>query len=272
MDNKEIIKKVLDNTDNFQNKTAEELKSMLDNELSKPDSEIDFALVDELTTAVIEAEGKQRLTVNIDEEFSKLQGKTAIRRRTFHFPKWAVGVSAACVMLLCANFISVAALNKNIISAVIEFTKGGFSVDFNLSDNETSELNVSEQDPFGMVAECAKYGIYSETPHYLPKGFKLDSIEPNINEEYANTVSFRFIEGDKSICIDFTRFWGEVGQIGIPSDDFNISEIEVNGCPAIVSKEDNQYTITYQNDKTVFFMFTQNVSYDECEKIVKSIK
>lgn len=56
MDNKEIIKKVLDNADNFQNKSAEELRAMLDKELSKPDSETDYALVDELTTAIIEAE------------------------------------------------------------------------------------------------------------------------------------------------------------------------------------------------------------------------
>ncbi len=272
MDNKDIIRKVLDSADNFQNKSAEELRAMLDKELSKPDNETDYALVDELTTAIIEAEGNQRLTVNIDEEFSKLQEKTAVHGRTFHFPKWAVGVSAACVMLVCANFVSVAALNKNIISAVIEFTKGGFSVDFNKPDNNTADMPISEQDPFGIVAECAKYNIYSETPYYLPEGFELDGIETNINKDYANTVSFRFINGDKSICMDFTRFWNDVGQIGIPSDNFNISEIEVNGYPAIISKEDNQYTITYQKDKTVFFMFTQDVPYEECEKIVESIK
>lgn len=271
MDNKEIIKKVLDNADNFQNKSAEELKAMLDKELSKPDNETDYALVDELTTAVIEAEGNQRLTVDIDEEFSRLQKKTA-KRGAFHFPKWTVGVSAACVMLLCANFISVAALNKNIISAVIEFTKGGFSVNFNGSDNEAAELPVSEQDPFGIVAECAKYDIYPETPHYLPEGFVLDFIDTNVNEDYANDVRFIFKNGNQRISIDFTRYWNEIGKIGVPSDDYNISETEVNGCPAIVSKEDNQYTITYQKDKTVFFMFADGVPYDECEKIVESIK
>ena len=75
-----------------------------------------------------------------------------------------------------------------------------------------------------------------------------------------------------SISVYYDNFHNEVGQTGIPSDHFNISETEVNGCPAIISKEDNQYTITYQRDKTVFFMFTRDVSYDECEKIVKSIK
>ncbi len=46
----------------------------------------------------------------------------------------------------------------------------------------------------------------------------------------------------------------------------------MNGSSAIVSKEDNQYTIMYLKGKTEFFMFSVDVPYDECEKIVASIK
>lgn len=85
-------------------------------------------------------------------------------------------------------------------------------------------------------------------------------------------VRFIFKKGNQSISFDFEVYKNEVGQIGIPSDHYNISETEINGYPAIVSKEDNQYTITYQKDKTVFFMFADGVPYDECERIVESIK
>lgn len=270
MDNKDIIKMVLSEADYFQSKSADELREMLDNELSKPADKTDYGLVDELTTAIIEAEGKERLTVDADMELDKLQSKIAKSNRVIHIPKWAFGLSAACVMLICVNCISVAAWNTNIVSAVIKFTKGGFSVDFN--NESTFELPTAENDPFGIIAECAKYDIYPETPFYLPEGFVLDFIDTNVNEDYANTVRFIFKNENQRISLDFIRYWNEIGKIGVPSDDFNISETEVNGYPAIVSKEDNQYTITYQKDKTVFFMFAQDVPYDECEKIVESIK
>lgn len=272
MDNKDIIERVLSEADNFQSMSAEELKEMLDKELSKPDDQIDYEFVDELTTAVIESERKERLTADIDTELNKLQERTSKHNRIIRFPKWAIGLSAACVILFCANCISVSAWDMNIFSAVIELTKGGFSVDFGKNKPEIIELTTSEDDPYGIIAECAKYDIYMGTPHYIPDSFVLTDIDININEDYANTVCFIFRNGQQNFSIDYTKYCKETSQIGIPSDHYNISETMVNDSPAIVSKEDNQYTITYQKDKTVFFMFAEDVPYDECEKIVESIK
>ncbi len=272
MNNKDIIRQVLNETDGFQSKSTAELREMLDKELSKPDDQIDYEFVDELTTAVIESEGKKRLTANIDTELNKLHERTSKHNRIIRFPKWAIGLSAACIMIFCANCISVAAWDMNIFSAVIEFTKGGFSVDFGKNESKIIELTTSEDDPYGIIAECAKYDIYPETPHYIPDGFVLADIDINVNEDYANTICFIFRNGKQNFSIAYTRYWNEREQIGIPSDQYNIYETKVNDSPAIVSKEDNQYTITYQKDKTVFFMFAEDVSYDECEKIVESIK
>lgn len=272
MDNKDIIERVLSEADSFQHMSAEELKEMLDKELEKSDDETDYGFVDELTTAVIESEGKNCLIVDVDKALDKLKNRTTKHSRIIRFPKWAVGLSAACIMMLCANCISVAAWDMNIISAVIKFTKGGFSVDFGKNESKIIELTTSEDDPYGIIAECAKYDIYPETPHYIPDGFVLADIDINVNEDYANTICFIFRNGKQNFSIAYTRYWNEREQIGIPSDQYNIYETKVNDSPAIVSKEDNQYTITYQKDKTVFFMFAEDVSYDECEKIVESIK
>lgn len=226
--------------------------------------------MDELTKSVIEAEGKKPLSADIDSELEKFQNKMAESRGTFRIPKWAVGLSAACVMLICANCISVAAWDKNIVSAVIEFTKGGFSVDFN--QQQAVELPTSENDPYGFIAKLAEYDIEFETPHYIPEGFVLTRIDTNLNENFADDVCFIFEKGKQNFSVSYTRYYSDIPKIVIPSDDYNISEAEVNGSSAIVSKEDNQYTITYQKDKTVFFMFADGVPYDECEKIVESIK
>ncbi len=272
MNNKDIIKQVLNETDSFQSKSTAELREMLDKELSKPDDQIDYEFVDELTMAVIESEGKERLTADIDTELNKLQERTSKHNRIICFPKWAIGLSATCVILFCANCISVSAWDMNIVSAVIKFTNGGFSVDFSETEKDSIKLPTSDDDPYGIIAECAKYDIYPETPHYIPDDFVLTGIDINVNEEYANTIRFIYQNGEQNFSIAYTRYWNEREQIGIPSDQYNISETMVNDSPAIVSKEDNQYTITYQKDKTVFFMFAEDVPYDECEKIVESIK
>lgn len=270
----DIIEKVLSESDSFQDKSAKELREMLDNELSKPDNTADYSLVDELTTAIIETEGNNRLTVDVDEKLHQFNGKTKEHGRIIHLPKWVVGLSAACVMLFCANCISVSAWNMNIVSAVVKFTKGGFSVNFEESESDIDiiELPISEDDPYGLIAECAKYDIYPETPYYLPEGFKLTNIICNVNETSSNSIGFTFTKGEQSISIDYEKYWYEIGNFVVPSDNYSISETEVNGHSAIVSKEDEQYTITFMNDKTSFMMFTQDVPYEECEKIVNSIK
>lgn len=272
MNNKNIIENVLSESDSFQTMSAAELREMLDKELSKPDKQVDYELVDELTTAALEAEGKKRLAVDVDAELNKLKERTSGHNRIIHFPKWITGLSAACVILFCANCISVSAWDMNIFSAVIEFTKGGFSVDFGKNKPEIIELPTSEDDPYGFIAKLAEYDIEFETPYYIPDGFVLTEVETNVNENVGNTVRFIYCNDKQNFSIDFTRFWNEVVPMGIPSDHYNIAETEVNGSPAIVSKEDNQYTIMYQKEKTVFTLAALDVPYSECEKIVDSIE
>lgn len=256
----------------FKELSAEELTKELDAEIAKPNP--DYDLVDELTEAILEARKTpvKKEEEDIEAEIAMIKEKANAKKRIFRCPKWVAAVSAACLMLVVANTVSVAALGMNIFSAAIEFTKGGFSVDFSKQEQNAIELPTSESDPYGFIAKLAEYDISFETPHYIPDGFVLTDVETNVNENYENTVSFHFVKDKKSIWIDFIKYYNEVGQQGIPSDHYNISERDVNGATAIVSKEDNQYTITYQKEKTVFFMFIQDLDYNECEKIVDSLK
>lgn len=242
-------------------------EKQLDLELKK--SSPDYDLVDELTKTILETRGKVVKEIDVNPEIKAIRQRKIKRIR---FPKWAVSLSAACVMLLCANCISVFAWDMNIVSAVIEFTKGGFSVDFGKNEYEVIELPTSENDPYGLIAKLAEYDIEFETPHYIPEGFVLTEVNTNVNEEIWNTVRFIYRNDRQNFSIDFTSYYDYVPKTVIASDHYNISEINVNGSPAIVSKEDNQYSITYQKNKTVFFLFSQDVPYDECEKIVESIK
>ena len=248
------------------------IRSELDKETAKPLRKRDFDRIEQLTAQLNELTGDNSDSEQPDtsELYKRIRNYEKTSKKPFSVMKRFAPVLCCMVLVLAANCITVLAYDMNIISAVIKFTQGGFSVDFG-NQPEKIVLPTSEDDPYGLIAKLAEYDIEFETPHYIPEGFTLSRIGNNENSS-ATSVTFDFYNGEQSINISYDKFHNEVGQIGIPSDHYNISETEVNGSPAIVSKEDNQYTITFQKDKTVFFMFTQDVPYDECEKIVESIK
>lgn len=84
---------------------------------------------------------------------------------------------SVAVMLFVMNVIMVSAFNIDIFSAIIHFTEDNFKVDFLASKEVPSEeiiqLFVTSNDSYGIIAECEKYGISSETPHCLPESYVL---------------------------------------------------------------------------------------------------
>ncbi|MDE6679042.1 MAG: DUF4367 domain-containing protein [Ruminococcus sp.] len=246
------------------------IKTELDRETSKPLRKRDFDHIEQLTSQLAELSGDDYTPDNTNRLYERIRSYENIAKKPVNIFKRFVPVLCCFVLIFTANCVSVATWDMNIVSSVIEISKGGFAVDFGKPKKEI-HLPTSEDDPYGFNAKLAEYDIEFETPHYIPKGFNLGNVEYNENSA-KTSILFEFYNGKQSISVYYDNFHNEVGQTGIPSDHFNISETEVNGCPAIISKEDNQYTITYQRDKIVFFMFTRDVSYDECEKIVKSIK
>lgn len=249
------------------------IRSELDKETAKPLRKRDFDRIEQLTAQLNELTGDNSNSEQPDtsELYKRIRNYEKTSKKPFSVMKRFAPVLCCMVLVLAANCITVLAYDMNIISAVIKFTQGGFSVDFGNQPEEVV-LPTSEDDPYGFIAKLAEYDIEFETPHYIPEGFVLTEVDTNVNENYANTVRFIFRKNKQTISIDYVRYWNDVGQIGIPSDHYNISETEINASPAVVSYEDDQYTITYQKSKTVFFMFTQDVLYEECQKICDSIK
>lgn len=266
---KKIINDIL-TAEPFKELSTEELTEELDKEMKK--DEPDYDLIDELTAAILEAKNMSVSMENEDlkEQAAIIKKKADKKKSHFRIPKWAVAACAALITVTIANTVSVAALGMNIFSVAIEYTKSGFSVDFD--EQEHIDLPKSEDDPYGFIAKLAEFDIEFETPHYIPEGFVFTDVTTNVNEGYATDVVFFFEKEKQNFSFGYTKYHDKVGKSLIPSDHFNLSETKVNGSTAIVSKEDNQYVITYQKEKTVFLMFAVDVPYDECEKIVESIK
>ena len=273
MNSKNIIENVPRESESFRDKSASELREMLDRELSKPDKQIDYGLVDRLTTSVLEVEGRKRLAVDVDDELDKFRNRVSKRNRKFFLPKWAVSLSVACIVLFCANCISVSAWSMNIFKALVDFVHGGVLIGFEDRQEESAiELPTSENDKYGIRGKCAEYGVYPLVPEYLPDGFQLSDI--TIDDENTFTLLvFSYVSGKRKISISYTKYHDskDIPSILVPSDTHNITEKEINGQTMYILEEDNQFTATFLKNDIMYLIFTDRLEYKENDKIIKSL-
>ena len=247
------------------------IKAQLDKETSRPAARRNYAKIAELSEELCGLADCEPADNGVDKLYSRIYEYEKERRKpTVRILRRIIPVVCAAAILVAANCAAVSAFGRNVFSVVIDFAKNGFSIDFS-RQYTVIDLPTSENDPYGIIAECARYGIVPETPHYLPEGFELGNITHNENSSFSS-VTFDFYNAGKSISIAYDMFEDGMGKVGIPSDNFNISETKVNGHTAIISKEDNQFTITYQSGNIITLIFTQDVDYDECDKIVASMR
>lgn len=265
MNKKEIISKVLSEDNISGLKESDKLEAMIDNELSKP--EPDCELVYELTLNALKSKGRKPLCNDVDAKLKELKATQEKEKKHFHMPKWLTGLAAACIMLIFTNVISVSAWNMNIFSLFVEFTQGGAKINFG-QDKEEIVLPVSESDPYGIIGKCEEIGITVETPHYIPDGFILTYIETDTLQRKC--ICFVYEKGKQLISITIDDCMGDT--VGIPSDHHNISEREICGHTAIISKEDNQMISIFRSGNFYVSIGTRNVDYIECDKILDSIQ
>lgn len=263
------------NDNDFELNAADSIQAEIELEMRKAEKDRDYDRIAELSAYWCELIGdtseygesdndgiEDILSMTVNAE--KKPKRHTVIRRAF------ISVACAAVLLLSVNLFTVSAFNMNFLRTIIHYSQGGFSVEF------TEDQPNDKDDKYGIKAECAKYGIYPEIPHYLPEGFELESIE-YLPYSVFNGVEFRYIKSEEPneiiiMCFDLYDDIEKMKNVKIPSDYYNIDEIQINGKTAITSKEDNQYTLLYVNDYLMITIFTQDVPYDECDKIAQSIR
>ena len=267
MNREEIISRVLAENSSETVKSPEELESMLNEELSKPENEIDYDLVDQLVTGTLEARCISLTETDIEDKRRVLYERNR-KANFFKMPKWFIGTAAACLVLVCGNIYTVSAWDMNVFSFIVEFTKGGAIIDFKKTPDEIV-LPTSDDDPYGILEVCRENGINIETPHYLPDGFVLTTFQAEPDKKYVS-MTYKRNKNDKAfINLTFSDF---SKRLLIPSDEHNLSEIKINGHDAVMSREDNQMVVVFSSSDSMLTIMTQDVDYDECDKILKEMR
>ena len=260
-------------SDKFTQDALKEIDAMLAKELDKPANSRDYDKIEELIDIYTHLTGKEEEIEQAAED-----GIAGLQKR-LHTSKPRISVkvkvmlAVACVVvtMLIANTFTVMAWDMDVFSVIVHLSDGSFSVVF--PEKEAVILPTTEEDPYGIRTECAKHGMDVEAPTYLPEGFYLTKASYVPNENYANMATFWFNRGDNEVIIfGYDLIFDEEVEFNYPCDEFNLSEIEINGNPAILSKEDEQYTIVWKNGDIQCDISTLNVDYDECDKVVASLK
>ena len=259
-------------SDRFEQDAMKDLTRMLEEELVNPPEKRDYKKIEQTAdayTALSKREEEvqkaaERGMARLEERLKK--NPISIKSRRF---KVLLTAGIAAATLLTANAVTLFAANQNIVSFIIEKSESGFSVQ--PIPDTVIELPTTPDDPYGIKAECAKYGLEVEAPTYLPEGFVLWNVY-ELEQDVLKEVNFMYHRGKTTLVFSYAELYDMNAKANIPSDHFNLEEIIVNGKPAVTSKEDSQYTLLYYDNNMEYFMFSEFLDYAECDKIVKSIK
>ena len=259
--------------ENADRKMLQELREMLEQEVQKPCSERNYELIRELTAAITDE------TVPESEFEAEVQEgiRLSVSKHPVHpVRKYLKAVTAACIgviLLAGANLWAIRATGSNLFRLVYAVFTDRFEVQF--PDNApSSAVQPQTDDPYGIRAACEGHGFSPLIPGYIPDGFEQEHLEYG-GTETRPVISTVFCRGSSKISLHYTYLPDQTDfsnwQFGIPSDEQNISELEINGTIIAVSKEEAQYTALFLADQTLYDLFTQDLDESESERILRSM-
>lgn len=263
----------LESNEEFEQRALLELNRMLDEEMAKPHNERDYKKIKEISAAcaAVLDDAEQEKEV-MEQGFKKVMAKInkpviSVRRRI----QVAVAAAGTAAVLVGANLYTVTAYNTNVFSALVKIADGSFA----LNPQPLAPLPTTTEDPYGIKAECAKYGITDVlAPTYLPEGFVLEDLDHLYTEGYLNKIDFTYFDADRNVIVIIYNQWdNETLHGNTPCDDYNLTETTIDGNPAIISKEDGQYVLVFRNDTNLETkLWIEGVDYEECDRIIASLE
>lgn len=245
------------------------LQQKLREEMDKPLEERDYDQISELTQAICQLTGEEQSIQKYKEQFQSKIKRERLIHRVGKWKKPLIACCAAFAVLCAANVYTVSSMGVDLITAVHQISQNGITIFMEQNDPNESELT-SEHDPYGIKAECKKYGFTPIAPSYLPEGFELYHVE-QVGDEMAQTVVFYYKKGSQILNIEMIHYpTGNVQPLGIPSDTLQFYEEVVDGKTMYLLKEDDQFTAAFLYGKTAYMVWAEHLDYDECQKIIES--
>ena len=249
-----------------------DLKKDLANEKSKLPSERDESFISELEELIAQTEEEilsESQARSLDKSL-KMLDEYKIPREIKLF-KYLSVAAAVLIVFWGLNTASIKVFGQNMFSTAYQLTKGGITISTDDPSN-SDELTVSPSDPYGMKAKCAEYGFFPDTPSYIPDGFELYNLIEG-TEDNLDVIIFMFRKENMILNFYYTNYrTNEIkSPITFPSDTYNINEETINGNTFYILKEENQYTALYTENMIKCKIYSENLDYNDCIRILESM-
>lgn len=262
--------------------TIAEMCDLIEQERQKPANQRDYELIAQLSSAIYEATSNESLDEIAQRNIAMLSEISSKKTSFVYRGRLARRfiVLASCLLLCIGlNTWTLYAFGMGLPKTIYQITKGAIS--FRPSDLEPNAINlpVSEEDPYGIQAECRKQGFSPLTPAYLPDDMILSILRSNGADAKIKRVDFTYRsskDSEKTLSLDYT--FSEDAQLynkfdyGFPTDHYNITEEKFNGKNVLISWEDEVFHAAFcDNDKQIIYHITSNhIGYDETYRILCS--
>lgn len=207
------------------------------------------------------------------------------KRKLFFIKSRAMIVSCASLIILFSLFASfqspVMALAHKILKGVEEFTQDTLKI--HIQSKHTTQIETPKNsildDPRILEAQ-KKVNFTIISPNYIPKGFKLISVDVSNKNEEKEVVSLLYLykqNATKSQCF-------EISQKSFPKytedDTINVKTNQTTKVEHITINQTNATLVRYEKslnkliwiDQQILYKIDGNLSKEEIIKIAKSVK
>ena len=276
------MKNTESNPDTTKTQMLDDLQKEMQTEMQKPLKQRNYNKISEIAETIrrlndSEIDIQRNDEKNISDLCEKMRDNSKPKKHIKIY-QLIVAISACLTLVFGGNIYTMKAYGDNLFSLIVNRTSSGFTVIFN-GNNISSETPDIKDDPYGMIAKCAEYGVYPDTPLYIPDGFELVNFKVTEKKKSID-IKFNYIKDNITLTFFIDKYYNsnDIPNKSIPSDEHNISEIEVNGTKGITSKEKNsfngitdQYELIYCKDNIIYIISSDGLDYDECDKITQSM-
>lgn len=251
-----------------------ELRHKLEAELEKPDTELDVERINQITTAIEQVTGTEKITAEKTQQgIQKLKQELHLQNRRNRIRLAKRIAACACFILIVSNIWSYSAYGLNSFSAAYQLLNGGIKIDFQTDNSEPYTGNPYYDE---MHSICLNNNFEALIPRYIPGEFQpTDNYGKHQDFDHSQKIYFNFIRQKIILNLSIIRFKkeDEITTISIPSSEYNISQQKIGDTVIHISKEkkDHQYWAAFQIGLTQYILYAEGLDYDECQRVLESM-
>lgn len=279
-DNKTILKEILSEPMDSNEKLIQELNSEIDSQLSKPNEAADSQLIKDCVDSILDITGIEMPETGIEQQIAIIKNKAdknkKIAEKAMHFNRLIKAVAIFCICIASfalVNFISVKALQVNLFEGIIKFGKDVIIYNFSGSEHASSlNFEISEDDPYGLIKECSKYNLSPLLPEYIPSSYNITNFQVDKAADIRNDIIILFSAQKNNINFAISLYNDQTPpNIVSPSKEQDLQKKQINGIDMYILKEGSEYTSTFIF-KNGIYSISSDIEYAEFIKILESMK